>query len=114
MPSLIPSFGEADDGPALTAHGPTPTDPQTIKHWTRESLHLDEDAVVTVMEFTCSDPGCPQIETVIAVFDATGARKWKLLCAQAALNKITVQQALAAAPAGTGQKIEPHAHPGDT
>lgn len=38
-----------------------------LKNLTREILRLDEDSAVTVSELTCRDPGCPDLETVIAI-----------------------------------------------
>ncbi len=97
MPDFIPP-PPGDAGSSLAARGPTPADSQAIKQWTRDFLRLDAAAVVTVMELACADPGCPLIETVIAVFDAHGSRKWKLHRPKAAVTKIMVQQALAAPP----------------
>ncbi|KZD20449.1 hypothetical protein [Tardiphaga robiniae] len=39
-----------------------------IKAETRSALRLDDDTTVSVSELSCSDPGCPDVETVIAVF----------------------------------------------
>ena len=38
-----------------------------IKQQIAESLHLSEDAMVMVIELSCNDDDCPDIETVIAV-----------------------------------------------
>lgn len=38
-----------------------------IKTWVTEALALPEDATVMVTELACKEPGCPPIETVIAV-----------------------------------------------
>ncbi|MCD2174272.1 hypothetical protein [Rhizobium sp. C4] len=40
---------------------------RSIKQWTRESLSLTEDTVVSVNELACHVPGCPPQETVILV-----------------------------------------------
>ncbi len=39
---------------------------QRVKKWTRERFKLTADALVFVSEVTCSVPGCPPIETVVA------------------------------------------------
>jgi hypothetical protein len=39
-----------------------------LKSWVREALRLDDDAVVTVSELECTEPGCPPIETAVTVF----------------------------------------------
>ena len=97
----------ADDAPSFAARGPVPAHSLAIKKWTRDYLHRDEDVVITVSELACTDPGCPLIETVIAVFDAAGTRRWKLTRPKAAVTKTMVQQALASVPAGTGEKRGP-------
>jgi hypothetical protein len=41
-----------------------------IKLWTRQSLPLTEDMVVSVSEFACAKPSCPNRQTVILVMSA--------------------------------------------
>ena len=41
-----------------------------IKAATRGLLKLSDDTVVSVTELTCRDPGCPDIETVVAILIA--------------------------------------------
>jgi hypothetical protein len=38
-----------------------------IKLWTRQNLPLTEESVVSVSEFACSKPSCPNRQTVILV-----------------------------------------------
>jgi hypothetical protein len=38
-----------------------------IKLWARQNLPLTEDMVVTVSEFACAKPNCPNRQTVILV-----------------------------------------------
>ena len=95
MPQFIPSDDDETSAFASPFLEPKPAPGLALKTWTREILRLDEDAVVTVMELACSDPGCPLVETVIAVFDATGSRKWKLHQALADVTQLDVQFALA-------------------
>jgi hypothetical protein len=40
---------------------------QEVKAWVREAWGLPEDAPLMVSELACSEPGCPPVETVIAV-----------------------------------------------
>ncbi len=41
-----------------------------VKEWVFSALALDRDTVaVMVTELTCLEPGCPPLETVIAVMD---------------------------------------------
>jgi hypothetical protein len=38
-----------------------------IKLWTRENLPLTDESVVSVSEFACAKPSCPNRQTVILV-----------------------------------------------
>lgn len=50
-----------------------------VKGWVLELLGLPEDAPVMVTELRCAEDGCPDVETVIAVFGEPGkARRHKL------------------------------------
>ncbi|MCF3649302.1 hypothetical protein [Synoicihabitans lomoniglobus] len=72
---------------------------QAIKRWTAEILDLGDDDVVTVMESACVDPGCPLVESTIAVFGADGStRRWKLTRQRYAIVRFIVEQALAQSP----------------
>ena len=37
-----------------------------VKEWTRDRFELPEDAAILVTELTCTVPGCPPLETVVA------------------------------------------------
>jgi hypothetical protein len=52
--------GSASAGGAATA--------KRIKEWVRAELPPDADVTILVSELTCSEPGCPPVETVIALF----------------------------------------------
>jgi hypothetical protein len=39
-----------------------------IKEWVRELLAPGDEVTILVSELTCSEPGCPPVETVIALF----------------------------------------------
>ncbi len=76
-----------------------PSHTRAIKGWVAEELGLGEDDVVSVMEAGCGDPGCPVVETTIAVFGADGStRQWKLTRQRYAVAKFLVKQALAQSP----------------
>ena len=50
-------------------------DPQhlaAIKQWAADEFHLAEDVPILVTELRCTEPGCPPLETVIAVMDVPG------------------------------------------
>jgi hypothetical protein len=46
---------------------PDPAQLAAIKVWVAETLALSDDVTVMVTELRCSEPGCPPVETVIAL-----------------------------------------------
>jgi hypothetical protein len=49
-----------------------------IKDWAYECLPISAESTVSVMELECREPGCPPIETVIAVMEqGKETRQWK-------------------------------------
>jgi hypothetical protein len=52
-----------------------------LKQIVRELLGLDDDTcTVSVNEVRCAEPGCPDVETVIAIFrPATGPQRLRIL-----------------------------------
>jgi hypothetical protein len=66
-----------------------------IKTLVRRILTLPADCPVIVSDSPCIDPGCPVLETVIAVFPAGGAaRHWRFARPRAALTRTMLVQAL--------------------
>jgi hypothetical protein len=62
-----------------------------IKAWVIEALALSEDTTVMVTELACKEPGCPPIETVIAVLRGPGdTTQFKSHRAAVELDKDTV------------------------
>jgi hypothetical protein len=57
---MFRSTGAPSAGGAVTA--------RRIKDWVRELIAPGDDVTILVSELTCSEPGCPPVETVIAVF----------------------------------------------
>jgi hypothetical protein len=45
---------------------------EEIKLWTRQTLALDEESIVSVSEFACTKPTCPNQRTVIMVISQEG------------------------------------------
>jgi hypothetical protein len=43
-----------------------------IKFWTRQTLTLADDQIVSVSEFNCGKPTCPNLHTVIMVMSQAG------------------------------------------
>jgi hypothetical protein len=46
-----------------------------IREWVAATLGTAYDVVIMVSELRCSEPGCPPLETVIAVLDGPGQRR---------------------------------------
>ena len=91
----VPVPGE--DDPAAPPHLP-PAHLAAMKRWTREILGLTEEDVVTITELACRDPGCPLMETVIAVFAEGVTMRWKFSRPGSAVSKALLKQTLASAP----------------
>jgi hypothetical protein len=43
-----------------------------IKEWVLEVFRLPADVAVMVTELRCQEPGCPPLETVVAILDTPG------------------------------------------
>jgi hypothetical protein len=54
---------------------PDPAITGQVKEWVRQSFHLPPEATVMVTELRCSEPGCPPLETVIAILEGPGHRR---------------------------------------
>lgn len=46
-----------------------------VKEWVHQRFELGEDAVVMVTELRCTEPGCPPLETVIAILEGPGSKR---------------------------------------
>jgi hypothetical protein len=58
--------------------GPSPQ-LRELKETVRAVLGLDDDTAVIVRQLACTEPGCPPLETVVAVLPMEGtARRWTL------------------------------------
>ncbi|MFH1499297.1 MAG: hypothetical protein ABII82_15890 [Verrucomicrobiota bacterium] len=87
--------------------GPDPEHTAAVKRWTRETLGLDDEAVVTMHETACVDPGCPLVECIITVFADHGpTRRWRFTRPRAALTKLMVRQTLATPPETGGRGVD--------
>jgi hypothetical protein len=70
----------------------------TLKQWTRDILGLGEDDIITINELACRDPGCPVLETIVAVFAEGSTLRWKLPRPGCAITRTLLRQALATPP----------------
>jgi len=77
---------------------PDPGAAERVREWVREVLGLSPDTQVMVTELHCTEPDCPDVETVVAVLAPGDARKLKLL---KPIGEVTREDVLALAAAGT-------------
>lgn len=54
-------FGDQRSSPERTSKV------RALKQWTREALRLSDDVTILATELRCTEPGCPPLETVVAV-----------------------------------------------
>jgi hypothetical protein len=67
-----------------------------IKTWARAVSGVDESTTVMVTELACSEPGCPPLETVIAVLRGKDDRiTWKLHKAMLFVSESDVREGFA-------------------
>lgn len=66
---------------------------QRLKTWTYEALALSSDVPISISQLQCHEPGCPPIETVIAVMNQP-TQTYKIHTAADDVTQAQVQQAL--------------------
>ncbi|MGK5530436.1 hypothetical protein [Streptomyces sp. URMC 129] len=72
-----------------------------LKQTVRHLLGLDDDTAVVIQQLACAEPGCPPLETVIAVLPPGGpARRWTLHRPVEQVTDDDVRTLLATAPEG--------------
>lgn len=78
--------------------GTPQADTGALKDVMREVLELSEDHAIVIQELACTEPGCPPVETVLAVL-AKGepSRKWTI---HAPLVDVTPDQIRSALTSG--------------
>ncbi len=77
--------------PGLPAHT------VAVKAWITDALRLPPDVSIMVTELQCHEPGCPPIETVIALLSpGAPTRQYKLHCALADVTRDDVARILTA------------------
>jgi hypothetical protein len=89
-----------------------------LKQSVRRLLDLDDDTTVMVSQLACSEPGCPPLETVIAVLPMDGSpRRWAL---HRSVDQVTEDDLQTGRPSSTcsrashapGRRVRPHLAPG--
>jgi hypothetical protein len=72
-----------------------------LKQAVRHLLGVDDDTTVMVQQLTCAEPGCPPLETVIAVLPPDGpARRWTLHRPAEQVTEDDLRALLTTAPEG--------------
>jgi hypothetical protein len=85
----------------LGAHSPRPARTSELKETVRRLLGLTDDTTVLVQQLACTEPGCPPLETVVAVLPADSpARRWTLHCPTDQVTEHDLRTLFAAAPEG--------------
>lgn len=82
----------------VLASRPAPLDADLsarVKTWVRSALDLGDDVAVVVSQLTCREPGCPPLETVLAVLQPGATRSVHLPLPAAQLTADDVQHAFA-------------------
>ena len=97
-----------DQSPFSSRPGRVPGRTAQIKAWASRAFGLADTATVLVTELRCTEPGCPPLETVIALLGASGpARQYKL---HKAVDEVT-EADVAALAAGAAPACEPGLRP---
>jgi len=66
---------------------------QQIKQWIYDVLEINEKISVSLSQLRCTEPGCPPIETVIAILDKP-QRQYKIHKPIAELEQIDIHNLL--------------------
>ncbi|MDH6129989.1 hypothetical protein [Kitasatospora sp. GP82] len=84
---------------------PRPASPRLVaqltalKNQARQLLELAEEDIVLIRQLDCTQPGCPPVETVVAVLPPSGtSRRWTLHHPVDEITPDLLAAALAATP----------------
>jgi hypothetical protein len=64
-----------------------------IKAWTYAHLQLTPAIPISISQLQCAEPGCPPLETVIAIM-TTPVRQYKIHKSVAEIEQIDIEQEL--------------------
>lgn len=80
----------------LPGTGPRPdrTASARVKAWVAAALGPDDERTILVTELACTEPGCPPVETVIALLQEGEPQRWKLHKPVATVTEHDVRTAL--------------------
>jgi hypothetical protein len=62
-----------------------------IKDWVRDFASVPEDIAILVTELTCTEPGCPPLETIVALLGPNGVKHQQKI--HLAIEQITQAEA---------------------
>lgn len=71
-----------------------------LKTWTQDVLNLPDDVPISISQLQCHEPGCPPIETVIAVMTQP-PQSFKIHRAAGEITYADVQQSITPSAAET-------------
>ena len=72
-----------------------------LKESVRQLLDLDDETAVMIRQLDCTEPGCPPVETVVAVLPMQGeARRWTLHRPVDQITPADLQELIHTAPEG--------------
>lgn len=64
---------------------------QAIKNWVYQHLKIDKDIPISVSQLQCHEPGCPPLETVIAIM-TTPPQQYKIHLSVEEIQEIDIQK----------------------
>jgi hypothetical protein len=73
---------------------PDATATARVKAWVTAALDPGDERTILVTELACTEPGCPPVETVIALLGPEEREQWKLHKPVAAITASDVRSAL--------------------
>lgn len=71
---------------------PDPDAVLRIKQWAIDLLGLGSDVAVTVMQLTCTEEGCPDVETVVGILEPGCQRKFKVFKSLAEVSRDDIEK----------------------
>jgi hypothetical protein len=70
-----------------------------LKDVVRSELELDTETTVLIQQLACAEPGCPPVETVVAVL-GTSRRSWKFSTPTTDVTTAALRDVIAKYPRG--------------
>jgi hypothetical protein len=86
MERALPGLGPRTDADASAA--------ARVKGWVAAALPPGDTRAILVTELACTEPGCPPVETVIALLQEGEPERWKLHKPLASVTEADVRTAL--------------------